>query len=132
MRKLRRQALINQTPRKDVSLPYMKVSKLTAQTFEYWNTSFSSMVSRQNSLAGISLDYLLREEELGKYKANWPTREEKLKHCIVLRGSRYKSDTESLYSLLVEHIGTSGCGSNLVIKNKRWKALLTRIEVKFS
>ena len=34
MRKSRRQALINQTLRKDVSLPDMKVPKLTAQTFD--------------------------------------------------------------------------------------------------
>ena len=118
MRKPRRQAVINQTLMKDVSLPDMKVPKLTAQMFDDWNTSFITVVSRQNSLAGIPLDYLLREEEFRNYEANWPTREDKLKHCIVLRSSRYKSDTESLYSLLVEHIGTSGCGSNLVIKQK--------------
>ena len=78
-------------------------------------------MSRQNSLAEISLDYLPRKEEFENYEANWPTREEKLKNCIVLRISRYKSDTESLYSLLVEHIRTSGCGSDLVIKHKRHK-----------
>ena len=49
MRKLRRQALINQTLRKDVSLTDMKVPKLTAQTFDDWNTSFITVVSRQNS-----------------------------------------------------------------------------------
>ena len=119
IRKSSRQALMNQTLRKDVSLPDMRVPKLTAQTFDDWNTSFTSVVSRQNSLAGISLDYLLREDEFGNYEANWPTREEKLKHCIVLRSSHYKSDTEFLYSLLVEFIKISGCGSNLVIKHKR-------------
>ena len=79
------------------------------------------MVRRQHSLAGISLDYLLRDEEIGNYKANWPTCEEKFSFCIKLNGSRYISDTESLYSLLVEHVGTTGCGSNLVIKHKRFK-----------
>ena len=99
----------------------MKVPKLTAQTFNDWNTSFTSVVGRQHNLAGIFLDYLLREEEIGNYETNWPTREDKLKFCIKLSGSRYKSDTESLYSLLVEHIRTTGCGSNLVIKHKRFK-----------
>ena len=121
MRKLRRQAIVNQSLRKEVTLPDMKVPKLTAQTFDDWNTSFSTVVGRQNSLAGISLNYLLREVEVGNYNANWPTREEKLKFCIKLHGSRYKSDTEALYSLLVEHIGTVGCGSNLIIKHKRFK-----------
>ena len=67
------------------------------------------------------MDYLLRDKEVGNYKANWPTCEEKLKFCIKLSGSRYKSDTESLYSLLVEQIGTVGFGFNLIIKHKRFK-----------
>ena len=121
MRKYRRQAIISQSLRKEVTLPDMKVPRLTAQTFDDWNTSFSTVVGRQNSLAGISLNYLLRDEEIGNYNANWPTREEKLKFCIKLHGSRYKSDTEALYSLLVEHIGTVGCGSNLIVKHKRFK-----------
>ena len=90
------------------------------ETFEDLLSS-SDVVSRQNSLAGISLNYLLRKEELGSYKANWPTREKRLNQCIVLRSSRYKSDTKSLYSLLVEHIVTLGCNSNFVIKHKRFK-----------
>ena len=73
MRKSRRQALINQTLRKEVSLPDMKVPKLTAQTFDDWNTSFTSVVGCQHSFIGISLDYLLRDEEIGNYEANWPT-----------------------------------------------------------
>ena len=43
-----------------------------------------------------------------------------MKFCIKLNESRYKSDTEYLYSLLIEHAGTVGCGSNL-IKHKRFK-----------
>ena len=121
MRKFRRQAIISQSLRKVATLPDMKVPKLTAQTFDDWNTSFITVVGRQNSLVSVSLDYLLRESEVGNYGANWPTREEKLKFCIKLHGLRYKSDTESLYSLLVEHIGTVGCGSNLVIKHKHFK-----------
>ena len=121
MRKLRKRALINQPLRKEVSLPEMKVPKLTAQTFDNWITSFTSVVGRQYSLSGISLYYLLRDEEVGNYDANWPTREEKLKFCIRLNGSQFKSDKEYLYYLLTEHIGTTGCGSNLVIKHKRLK-----------
>ena len=106
MRKFRRQAIINQTLHKEFILPDMKVPKLTAQNFDDWNPSFSTVVGRQNSLAGISLDYLLRDEEIGNYNANQTTCEEKLKFCIKLHGSRYKSDTKALYSLLVEHIRT--------------------------
>ena len=121
MIKFRRRALIDQSLRKDISLPDIKVPKLTAQTFDVWNTSFTSVVGRQHSHTGISLNYLLRDEEVGNYKANRPVREEKLRFCIKLISSSYKSDTEALYSLLVQHIGTTGCGSNLVIKHKRFK-----------
>ena len=121
MRKLRRRALIDQSLRKELSFPDMKVPKLTTQTFDDWNTSFTSVVGRQHSLAGISLDYLLREEETCNYEANWPIYQEKLRFCIKLNGSSHQSDTESLYSLQVEHIGTTGYGSNLVIKHKRFK-----------
>ena len=121
MMKLTRRALIDQSLRKEISIPDMKVPKLTAKTFDDWNTSFTSVVGRLHNLAGISLDYLLGEDEIGNYEAKWPTCEEKLSFCIKLNGSYYKSNTESLYSLLVEHIGTTGCGSNLVIKHKRFK-----------
>ena len=100
---------------------YVKVIKLTARIFDGWNTSFTSLVGWQHSLAGMSLVYMLRDEEIGKYESNWPTCEEKLRFYIKLSGSRYKSGMESQYSLLVEHIGTTGCGSNFVIKHKRFK-----------
>ena len=79
MRKFRRRALIDQSLRKEMPLPDMKVPKLTAQAFDDGNTSFTSVVGLQHSLAGISLDYWLRDEEFGNYEANWPSREEKLR-----------------------------------------------------
>ena len=91
-------------------------------TFDDWNMSFSTVISRQSSLAGsISLDYLLRDEEICNYEANWPTREERLKYCITLHGSHFKLDSGSLYFLLVEHIGTTGCSSNLISGHKQPK-----------
>ena len=69
----------------------------------------------------ISFECLLSEEELGNYEEDWSSREENLRHYIIIRGSRYKSNTESLHSSLMEHIGTSKCDSNLVIKHKHFK-----------
>ena len=92
-RKLRRRALINQSLRNEISLPDMKTPKLIAQTFNDWNTFSTTVVEHQSSLAGISLDYLLRDKEVGNYEANWPIHEEKLKFCIKLNGLCYKSDT---------------------------------------
>ena len=121
MRKLRRRALINQSLRKEISLPDMRVPKLTARTFDNWNTSFLNCGRAATQSRIISLDYLLSDEEACNYDANWPTREDKSRFYIKLSDSRYKSDTQSLYSLLVEHIQTTGCGSKLVIKHKRVK-----------
>ena len=121
MRKFRRQALINQSLQKEVTLTDMKVLKLTDQTFDEWNTSFTIIVGKQSSLTGISLDYLLRENKIGNNGANWPFHEENLKFCIDMNGLRYKLSTEFLYSLLVEHNSTVGYGSNLVIKHKCFK-----------
>ena len=121
MRKLKRRALINQSLRKEISLPHMKVPKLPTQTFDDWNVSFTSVVGWQHSFAGISFDCLLRDEEASNYKANWPTSEENLRSCIKLSGSCFKTGIKSVYSLLVEHIRTTGCGSNLVIKHKHFK-----------
>ena len=71
MRKLRRQALINRLIIQEVSLPDMKVPKLMDQTFDDWKPSSVSIFGPQYSFAGITLDYLLKDEELGNYEANW-------------------------------------------------------------
>ena len=97
MMKFRRQAPINQILKKDMSLPDMMLPKLIAQIFVNWNTSFTNVVGRQNSLAVISLYYLLSEVKVSNYERNWPTREKTLKHCIVLREFCYTSNTESLH-----------------------------------
>ena len=73
---------------------------------------------RQVGLSGIPLDYLLRLNNAGKYDTVWNSREEKIKNCVIFVGKLYKDDTESLYTLLVQHIGTSGNGSNIISKHK--------------
>ena len=113
MRRLRRSALDDMASKKAVKLPDMKVPKLTNTNFEDWNTAFSSVVGRQYSLADVTLDYLLRDNDVGDYSLAWTSRDEKIKNCISLSGTRYKFDREGLYSLVVEHIGTDGCGLNI-------------------
>ena len=65
IRRLRRFALYDMASMKNVKLPYMKVPKLTNTNFEGWNTAFSSVVGRQYSLADVTLDYLLRDKDVG-------------------------------------------------------------------
>ena len=121
MKNNRRSAIQMVAMRRYQKLPDMQVPKLLSTNFEEFNTSFSSAVRRQVSLSGISLSYLLRDNIPANYDANWPTREDKLRHCLRFNGPIYEDDNESLYSFLVQHIGTIGVGSNIVNKYKTSK-----------
>lgn len=114
----RRTAISMENMRKSQKLPDMIVPKLTNSNFETFNTAFSSAVSRQLSLAGVPLAYLLWDNEVGNYDGNWATREDRLHGCLKFSGPLYKDDRESLYSLLVQHVGSTGVGSNIINKYK--------------
>ena len=118
MKNNRRTAIGIALMRKSQKLPDMSVPTLTASNFETFNTSFSSAVRRQMSLAGVSLSYLLHDHEVGNYEALWSTREERLHNCLKFNGPLFEDDMESLYSFLVQHVGTTGVGSNIVNKYK--------------
>ena len=94
MMRLRRYALDDMDSRKYVKLPDMKAPKLTNINFEDWNTAFSSVVGRQYSLADVTLDYLLRDKDVGYYNFVCRSRDEKIKNCISLNGTRYRHDKE--------------------------------------
>lgn len=104
--------------RRDASLPDVEVPKLTNSNFDEFNTAFTAVVSRQTSRAGIALDYQLRDNEVGNYDAVYSSREDKLKSCMQLQGTIFKEDSQAVYSLLVQHIGTTGTGSNIVRKHQ--------------
>ena len=118
LRQQRSTGLDAERRRKESNLPDMDVPKLTNDNFDEFHTAFAAIVARLTSRAGVGLDYLLRSEDLGNYNAVYPTREEKLKACLSLQGSIFKEDSESLYSLLVQHIGSTGTGSNIIKKYK--------------
>ena len=107
--------------RNNQSHPDMVVPKLTATNFEDFNLAFSGAARRQVGIAGIPLDSLLRENDIGNYNAAWSTREERIKMCISLTGQIFKEDSESLYNLLVQHVGTTGTGSNIITRHKNSK-----------
>jgi hypothetical protein len=41
--------------------------------------------------------------------------------CISFNGQKYKEDSAALYVLLVQHVGTSGTGSNVISRHKTFK-----------
>ena len=94
----------------------MNVLKLTSDTFEDFDLDFQGTAGMQFDLSGIPLDYLVRPNDACNYDAVWNSREDKLKNCVIFVGQYYKDDSGSLYTLLVQHVGTSGPGSNIIIK----------------
>ena len=121
MRSNRNKALEMIEIRKNQSYPDMVVPQLTSTNFEEFDLAFTAAARRQFGLAGISLDYLLRKEDVGNYNAQWETREEKLKMCAAFQGQKFNEDSGALYDLLVQHVGTTGTGSNIISRQKSSK-----------
>ena len=101
------------------TLPDMKVPKLTSTNYDAFHTAFFTLVSRQKSVHGIPLSYLLRDGPQSVYHNGFPSRSEKLAACLELRGAKFNQDSQALYSLYVEHIGTTGMGSSTINAHKR-------------
>ena len=64
------------------------------------------------------MDYLLRKDDVGNYNAQWETREEIMKMCAAFQKQKFKEDFKALYDLLVQHVGTTGTGSNIISRHK--------------
>ena len=98
----------------------MSIPKFKSDNYDEFMTAFSSLVARKYGANDIPLDYLLRENEApANYNAAFANRNDKIKNCILLTGDRFRIDSETLYSLYVEHIGTTGHGSNTVNRFKQ-------------
>ena len=121
MRSNRNKAMEMIEIRKNQSYPDMVVPTLTSTNFEEFDLAFTGAARRQFGLAGISLDYLLRQEDEGNYNSPWETREEQLKMCAAFQGQKFKEDSGALYDLLVQHVGTTGTGSNIITRHKSSK-----------
>ena len=123
MRQNRAEAKEYQAHRDQTTHHKMNVPELKSDNFETFELAFAAAVRRQNSMYGsVPLDYLLRDSAVGNYNAVWATREEKLKNCITLAGQSYRDDSETLYNLLVQYVGTDkGPGCNIIARHKRRK-----------
>ena len=123
MRRQRAEAKEHQERRDNIAHHKMEVPELKSDNFEEFELAFAAAVRRQDSMHGsIPLDYLLRDNATGNYNAAWPTREEKLANCIQFAGLAFRNDNETLYNLLVQHVGTEkGPGCNIIIRYKRTK-----------
>jgi hypothetical protein len=80
--------------------------------------AFINLASQTIGVNELPLDYLLRDHD-GNYNAQYDTSEACLKACIVLNGDNFCTGSAQLYSLLNEHVGTTGIGSNFIQQYER-------------
>ena len=99
----------------------VKVTTLTGTNIEEFDLAFTSAFRRHNSIIGITLDYLLSTDEVRSYNVSCNSCEKKLKFCDSLRGQAFNDDSETIYNLLVQYVGTSGTGINTVCFHTRPK-----------
>ena len=114
LRHARSTALSFQKNKKDsTSNATMTIPTLTNDNYDEFMAAFINLASRTIGVNELPLDYLLRQQT-GNYNSPYPSREAKLKSCILLTGDNFRTDSEHLYSLLHQHIGTTGTGSNFI------------------
>ena len=99
----------------------MKVPTLTGTNFEEFNLDFTVTIRRQNALIGILLDYLPRIYAVVNYNAAWNSHEESIIFCVCLQGKALNDDTETLYNILVQYVGTYGTGRSTLSGHTRLK-----------
>ena len=116
LRRARATALEHKKNRSASTSSSMTVPSFKGSNYDEFIAAFKSLASRQIGVNDLPLDYILRDEPPGNYMGVYASREEKLMKCIVFRGDKFKTDRESLYSLFVEHIGTTGVGSAFINK----------------
>ena len=103
-----------------IAPPTLNVPTLNATNFDSFITAFESLASSIIGSSGVQLSYLMRATD-GNYEGAWTSRAERLKACARLNGPHFRQDRETLYSLFLSHIGTTGIGSDIVNRHKRSK-----------
>ena len=118
LKQSRSNAIQQKTSRANATLPTMTVPKFTGTNYDEFITAFTTLANRQIGLNDLPLDYLMRDDDPQPYNGIYTSREAKMRACIIFRGDNFRVDRESLYSLFIEHIGTTGTGSSIVNKFK--------------
>ena len=96
------------------TLPEMVIPKLTTTNYDEFHTAFVTLLERIIGAYEIPLSYLFRLEPPGNFEDRYESQEARLYNCLPMRGNLFQSDSETLYALFVQHIGTTGTGSTTV------------------
>jgi len=97
-----------------VSLPTIEVPKLTKGTWKTFNQSVIESISRVRGMNAIPLTYIIRNYLVGNYDDLYDSTEDQLINCINLSGGAFKSDNQSVFSMLVQY--TKGFESETIIE----------------
>ena len=119
LRQTRATAIEHKKNRKSAASNAMTVPAFKGNNYDEFIAAFRSLASRQIGVNDLPLDYVMRHDPPGNYNSPYTSRTDKLMKCIIFRGDNFRTDRESLYSLFVEHIGTTGVGSAFVNKHER-------------
>ena len=118
LKQSRSNALEQKKNRANNTLPDMSIPKFNGNNHNEFMTAFTILANRQICINNISLDYLMRENELQPYDGFYASRKDKMRSCMVFTGDNFHVDRESLYSLFIKYIGTTSTGSSITNKFK--------------
>ena len=113
MKNYRSQALQDKRNDDSANLPKIDVPALTTVNYDDFMSKFLTVVSHTKGVHGVSIDYVIRDtdENFDDLHAN---RKLKLRGCLSRRGPKFQEDSQTLFGLYLQYIGTTGNGANIV------------------
>ena len=121
LRTSRQEALNDAKARESQSLPDMVVAKLNSTNWREFRLNVEESLSRIYGHNRIPLTYVIRAGVPGNYMDAFDTRIARLVACTIHIGDAYVHDNQTVYSLLVQYIGTYREAKAILDKFKRTK-----------
>lgn len=113
MKTYRSQAIQDLKNDESINLPKITVPKFTTENYDDFMSKFLTVVSRTKGVHGVSIDYIIRDAD-GNFDDMHATRKLKLRACLSRTGPKFQEDSQTLFGLYLQYIGTTGHGANIV------------------
>jgi hypothetical protein len=121
MKTYRSQALQAQKNEDSTSLPEIAIPTFTTtDNYDDFMSKFLTVVSHTKGFHGVSIDYIVREVD-GNFDDFHATRKLKLQACLSCHFPKFNEDSQTLYGLYLQYIGTTGHGANIVKRFQQHK-----------
>ena len=105
---------------KSSTLPKINVLKFTTDNYKDFMFKFLTIVSYAKGVHGVSINYLIHEVD-GNYNNMYATHKLKLRACLSYTGLKFQEDSQTLFGLYLQYIGTTGHGTNIFKRFQAWK-----------